>query len=69
MSFLNPDNRNINPLQRNLLRILRIFLLTAGIYILIFGGAERIFGLLILITLTIINAPAFFTQAKYGHFL
>lgn len=67
MSFLNPDKENISPLQRNLLRGLRIFLLIAGIYILIFGGAngaERIFGLLILIALAIINAPAFFTRGR-----
>lgn len=67
MSFLNPDKEKMSPLQRNLLRVLRIFLLIAGIYILIFGGAngaERIFGLLILIALAIINAPAFFTKGK-----
>mgnify|MGYP005836743833 CR=1 FL=1 len=67
MSFLNPDQEDMSPLQRNLLRILRIFLLIAGVYILIFGGAngaERIFGLLILIALAIINAPAFFTRGR-----
>ncbi|MDP3034988.1 MAG: hypothetical protein Q8M97_07765, partial [Methanobacteriaceae archaeon] len=64
MSFLNPDVKDVSPLQRNLQMIMRIFLLISGIYILIFGGAngaERIFGLLILISLAIINAPAFFT--------
>jgi len=67
MSFLNPDRKETSPLQRNLLRIMRLFLLIAGIFILVFGGAngaERIFGLLILISLAIINAPAFFTK---GH--
>lgn len=67
MSYLNPDKDNMSPLQRNLLRILRIFLLVAGIYVLIFGGAngaERIFGLLILIALAIINAPSFFTKGR-----
>jgi hypothetical protein len=67
MSYFNPDNENMSPLQRNLLRILRIFLLISGIYILIFGGAngaERIFGLLILVALVIINAPSFFTRGK-----
>lgn len=67
MSFLNPDKENMSPLQRNLLRALRIFLLIAGIYILIFGGAngaERIFGILILIALAIINAPSFFTKGR-----
>jgi hypothetical protein len=67
MSYFNPDNENMSPLQRNLLRILRIFLLISGIYILIFGGAngaERIFGLLILVALAIINAPSFFTRGK-----
>ncbi|HML05005.1 MAG TPA: hypothetical protein VK426_04450 [Methanobacterium sp.] len=67
MSFFNPDTEKMSPLQRNLLRALRIFLLIAGIYILIFGGAngaERIFGLLILIALAIINAPAFFTRGR-----
>ncbi|BDZ70629.1 hypothetical protein [Methanobacterium petrolearium] len=67
MSFLNPDKEDISPLQRNLLRIIRIFLLIAGIYITIFGGvngAERIFGILILVALAIINAPAFFTQNR-----
>lgn len=40
MSYLNPDNDDMSSLQRNLLRILRIFLLISGIYILIFGGAN-----------------------------
>ncbi len=67
MSFLNPENKNMSNLQRNLLRIMRIFLLIAGIYILIFGGsngAERIFGLLILIALAIIYVPSIFTRNK-----
>jgi hypothetical protein len=67
MSYFNPDKDKMSPLQRNLLRLLRIFLLVSGIYILIFGGAngaERIFGLLILISLAIINAPAFLTRGK-----
>ncbi len=65
MSFLNPDTNNASPLERKLLLIMRVFLLIAGIYITIFGGAngaERIFGILILIALAIINAPAFFTR-------
>lgn len=64
MSFLNPHPEDTSPLQRNLLRIMRIFLLVAGIYITIFGGvngSERIFGILILVALAIINTPAFFT--------
>jgi len=67
MSYLNPDPENMSPLQRNLLRLLRIFLLVSGVFILIFGGAngaERIFGLLILVALALINAPAFFTKGK-----
>lgn len=67
MSFLNPKKEDMSPLQRNLLRAMRIFLLIAGIYITIFGGAngaERIFGVLILVSLAIINAPAFFTQNR-----
>jgi hypothetical protein len=67
MSFFNPDNEEMSPLQRNLLRILRIFLLIAGIYITLFGGAngaERIFGVLILVALAIINAPAFITRNR-----
>ncbi|MDP1553196.1 MAG: hypothetical protein Q8M06_09300, partial [Methanobacteriaceae archaeon] len=67
MSYFNPDKDKMSPLQRNLLRLLRIFLLVSGIYILIFGGAngaERIFGLLILVALAIINAPAFLTRGK-----
>ncbi|MBM4240558.1 MAG: hypothetical protein FJ150_02630 [Euryarchaeota archaeon] len=67
MSFLKPDRERMSPLQRNSLRILRIFLLLAAIYILLFGGAngaERIFGLLILIALAMINAPAFFTRNR-----
>jgi hypothetical protein len=67
MSFLNPDQKDMSPLQRNLLRIMRIFLLVAGIYITLFGGAngaERIFGILILIALAIINAPAFITRNR-----
>ena len=67
MSFLNPDKEGISPLQRNLLLIMRIFLLLAGIYITIFGGvngAERIFGILILLSLAIINAPAFVTRNR-----
>jgi hypothetical protein len=39
-----------------------MFLLLAGIYITLF--AERIFGILILVALAIINAPAFFTKGK-----
>ncbi len=67
MSYFNPDKDKMSPLQRNLLRLLRIFLLVSGIFILIFGGAngaERIFGLLILVALAIINAPAFITRGK-----
>lgn len=67
MSFLNPDKGDMSPFQRNLLRIMRTFLLIAGIYITIFGGAngaERIFGILILIALAIINAPAFITRNR-----
>lgn len=67
MSFLNPDTEDVSPLERNLLRIMRIFLLIAGVYITIFGGvngAERIFGILILVALAIINAPALVTQNR-----
>ena len=67
MSFLNPEKGDISPLQRNLLIIMRVFLLLAGIFILIFGGAngaERIFGLLILIALILINAPSYFTKGQ-----
>ena len=67
MSFFNPEKEEMSPIQRNLLRILRIFLLVSGIYITLFGGAngaERIFGILILVALAIINAPAFFTKGK-----
>ena len=67
MSYFNPYKDKMSPLQRNLLRLLRIFLLVSGIYILIFGGAngaERIFGILILVALAIINAPAFLTRGK-----
>lgn len=67
MSFFNPDKDKMSPLQRNLLRIMRVFLLIAGIYITIFGGAngaERIFGILILVALAIINAPAFITRNR-----
>ncbi len=71
MSFLNPDTEDVSPLERNLLRIMRIFLLIAGVYITIFGGvngAERIFGILILVALAIINAPALVTPKSYtGH--
>lgn len=67
MSFLNPDKEAMSPFQRNLLRGMRIFLLIAGIYITVFGGAngaERIFGILILLALIIINAPAFVTRNR-----
>lgn len=67
MSFLKPDTKNASPLERKLLLIMRLFLLIAGIYITIFGGAngaERIFGILILIALAFINAPAFFTRNR-----
>ena len=67
MSYFNPDPEDMSPFQRNLLRILRIFLLISGIYITIFGGAngaERIFGILILVALAIINAPSFFTKGR-----
>jgi hypothetical protein len=46
---------------------MRIFPLVAGIYITLFGGvngAERIFGILILVALAIINAPAFITRNR-----
>ena len=67
MSYLNPDKKNMSPLQRNLLIIMRVFLLLAGLFILIFGGvngAERIFGLLILVALLLINAPAYFSKGR-----
>lgn len=67
MSFFNPDKEAMSPLQRNLLLIMRVFLLLSGIYITIFGGvngAERIFGILILVALAIINAPAFLTRNR-----
>ena len=67
MSYFNPDKESMSPLERNLLRALRIFLLIFGIYIVITGGAngtERIFGWLILIALVIINAPSFFTRGR-----
>jgi len=67
MSYFNPDKEDISPLARTLIIIMRIFLLVSGIFILIFGGAngsERIFGLLILIALILINAPAYFTKGK-----
>jgi hypothetical protein len=65
MSFFNPDTKDISPFERNMLIVLRVFLLFAGIFITIFGGIngnERIFGLLILVALAIINAPAFITR-------
>ncbi|SCG85860.1 hypothetical protein [Methanobacterium congolense] len=64
MSYFKPDE-NINPTERKLLIALRVFLLAAGIYITIFGGAtgsERIFGVLILVALVIMHAPSFFTR-------
>ena len=67
MSYLNPDKKIMSPLQRNLLIIMRLFLLITGIYILIFGGsngAEKIFGLLILVALALINAPAYFSKGQ-----
>ena len=57
MSYFKPDE-NINPTERKLLVALRVFLLAAGIYITIFGGAtgsERIFGVLILVALVIMH--------------
>lgn len=65
MSFFNPDKRYTTPLERNLLVGMRVFLLCAGIFITIFGGVngtERIFGVLILVALLMINAPAFLTH-------
>jgi hypothetical protein len=67
MSYFNPDKENMSPFQRNLLRLLRVFLLIFGIYIVIFGGAngtERIFGVLILVALLIINAPRYVTRGR-----
>lgn len=67
MSYLNPDIKDISPLTKNLLRVMRVFLLLSGIFILIFGGAngtERIFGLLILIALVLINLPGYLTNCK-----
>jgi phosphate/sulfate permease len=61
------NKANMSPLKTNLLRIMRIFLLIAGIYVLLFGGAngaERIFGLLILIALAIIHTPTVFTRGR-----
>lgn len=58
---------NTSSWEKNLLRGMRAFLLIAGIYILIFGGvngAERIFGLLILLALFIIHTPALFTNGR-----
>jgi len=52
--------------QRTLLRIMPIFLILV-VFTLLFwrtNGAERIFGILILIALVIINAPAFFTRNR-----
>ena len=67
MSFLNPQNQDKTSFQRNLIRIMRLFLLIAGIFITVFGGingAERIFGILILVALAIINVPAFITRNR-----
>lgn len=67
MSFLNPEEKDVNHFERTVLIIMRVFLLIAGIYITIFGGingSERIFGVLILFALLMINAPAFFTRHK-----
>ncbi len=61
------DKANVQPWKKNLLRIMRIFLLIAGIYITLFGGAngaERIFGVFILIALVIIHTPKFFTRGR-----
>lgn len=61
------NKANMQSRKNNLLRIIRIFLLIASIYILLFGGAngaERIFGLFILIALAIIHAPAAFTRGR-----
>lgn len=61
------DKVNRKSWKKNLLIVMRIFLLIAGIYVLLFGGAngaERIFGLLILIALAIIHAPAAFTRGR-----
>ncbi|MGB9936754.1 MAG: hypothetical protein ACPK7O_03485 [Methanobacterium sp.] len=58
---------NMSPWEKNLLRGMRTFLLIAGFYILLFGGingAERIFGLLIIIALFIIHTPALFTRGR-----
>ncbi len=63
MSFFNPKTNS--PFEKNLLRIMRIFLLFAGVYITIFGGingSERIFGIMILVALAIINAPRVVTR-------
>ena len=58
---------NMSSWEKNLLRGIRIFLLIAGFYILLFGGVngtERIFGLFILTALVIIHTPAFFTRGR-----
>jgi hypothetical protein len=67
MSFLDPEEKDVSNVERYTLIIMRVFLLIAGIYITIFGGingTERIFGVLILVALLIINTPAFFTHHK-----
>jgi hypothetical protein len=67
MSFIDPVEKDVSNVERYVLVIMRGFLLIAGIYITIFGGingTERIFGVLILVALLIINTPAFFTRHK-----
>lgn len=65
MSYFNLDNGKISTLQRSTLIIIRLIFLVIGVYILIFGGANgagNIFGLFILISLALINAPAYFSK-------
>ncbi|MDO8869583.1 MAG: hypothetical protein Q7V10_02415 [Methanobacteriaceae archaeon] len=60
MSFTNPSVKNISAWKKNLLKLMRIFILIMGITIVIFGvGGIKVFGIMALIALLIIYLPNF----------
>ncbi len=60
MSFTNPSVKNISAWKKNLLKLMRIFILIMGIIIVVFGvGGTKVFGIMALLALLIIYLPNF----------
>jgi hypothetical protein len=63
MSFTNPSVKNISAWKRNLLKLMRIFILVMGIIIVLFGvGGTKVFGIMALLALLIIYLPNLLNQ-------